>query len=136
MIKKFDSVVEGSCENLTLGSLTADATFKSDNYFTQFTLRSGSYNFECDASAYRIDDTQLKVYNVTDASYVMSGPPINEGDTSNTLSVHGSITINTPKIFELRQYTSRDGRIGGLGFPSPEVGNSEVYSTCKITRYK
>ena len=129
-----------------LNNLSGDTSFIS-LLSNQVTLAAGTYNIDGYAVAYRVNQNQAFLYNVTDAVYVIDGTSTysqSSNDFTNAISfIRGQITIASTKVFELRHWT-RDARASdGFGLPvdfAPGGGSSnnpqtnEVYDILKITK--
>jgi len=100
----------------------------------QITLPAGTYYIEASGPATRSQGTQLRLYNITDASTELLGQSAYSGSGDNT-NVHslmcGRFTIADAKVFEVDQYTITTVGTLGLGTAS-DSGSTEIYTDVKI----
>tara|TARA_R100001163_G_C5014858_1_gene159544 strand:+ start:78 stop:689 length:612 start_codon:yes stop_codon:yes gene_type:complete len=99
----------------------------------QFTLQAGSYLINAISSAYKIHNTVLKLYNITDSSdtaFGMTGYIPNT--TSNQTNIHLTtrFTISGAKVFELQQAGAGTENTYGMGV-NHSFG-SEIYTIIEI----
>lgn len=103
----------------------------------QFTLGPGTYNIDVITPVYKALDTQLFLYNTTDASYDIEGMGYSSGITDYRFpTLTGSFTITATKVFEIRHWVAQaDGN--GFGFAANGTNNpqtTEVYTQVEITK--
>ena len=123
------SVVSGSCGWASLAT-------------NQITLSAGTYFIDFEAPvAGVINQSQSFLYNVTDATYPIEGRAgITQAGVQNVWSRGiGTLTLTTPKIFEIRTYTTAAIATNGLGFASiagSTPATVETYTQVKITKIR
>lgn len=104
----------------------------------QFTLPAGTYRIRGEAPGYAINESQLGIYNITDAGYEDYGPVIyipNSGlytICGGISTVDIIVTIAGTKTFELRHYCGRAVTTNGFG--KKASANLEVYGTVVIEK--
>lgn len=132
------------------GSFAADTwqtrtlnTFLGDQGFielsnNQFTLQPGRYALIASAPAYRVNQHQIRLFNVTDskvAAYGTSEGTYDSTTTSPTRSLlQYSLWLDTAKIFELQHRCATTFNGAGFGIATGFPGNDEVYSQVHIIR--
>ena len=101
----------------------------------QFTLAAGTYEYKISCPAFRCDNHQAVLYNVTDAAIVAYGTSEISGpsDATGTRSwVAGKMTLAAPKVFEVQHQCIATQATNGLG-----VGaglGSELYTIAELWR--
>lgn len=101
----------------------------------QFTLAAGKYHIEWSAPAFKVDQHQTFLYNVTDAAVVQRGSSEHtaSGDGIQNRSVGGAIvTITGSKAFEIRHRCTSTQASTGLG--NAANFGTEVYTRVVIRR--
>ena len=98
-----------------------------------FTLQAGSYLIESMSIIHRGNQSQSRLYNVTDSSVVQYGMSVHcsDGNSGNVLSpVVARVTIGSAKAFRIEsRVTNSDGENSGL---ANNFGNTQIYSIIKI----
>ena len=127
----------GLWKTRTLNTLVGDVGFiaLANN---QFTLQPGRYRIVASSPAYRVDQHQIRLYNVTDSRVEENGTSefsTNFAKATTTRSfLQHTLFINEVWIFEI-QHRCDNTRTGtGLGFAVGFAGNDEVYTQVQITR--
>jgi hypothetical protein len=139
----FNETQAGSAGTFTAGAWqtrTLDTTNTSQSWASllsnQVTLTAGTYVFEASAPAYRVDNHQSRIQNITDASTAVLGTTdlsVSSASYATTRSFCvGTVTIASSKVFELQHRCTTTKATDGFG-PSAGIG-SEVYSVLKITK--
>ena len=106
----------------------------------QFTLLPGEYYIEAESpiSFGGGGLHKARIRNITDSTTVLVGSSQVQGGAagSGTRSkATGTVVISSTKVFELQYYASAALATNGLGYATSS-GESEVYSTVKITKVK
>ena len=98
-----------------------------------FTLQAGSYLIDSMSIIHRGNQSQSRLYNVTDSSVVQYGMSVHssDGNSGNVLSpVVARVTIGSAKAFRIEsRVTNSDGENSGL---ANNFGNTQIYSIIKI----
>ena len=98
-----------------------------------FTLQAGSYLIDSMSIIHRGNQSQSRLYNVTDSSVVQYGMSVHssDGNSGNVLSpVVARVTIGSAKDFRIEsRVTNSDGENSGL---SNNFGNTQIYTIIKI----
>ena len=99
----------------------------------QFTLQAGSYLIDSMSIIHRGNQSQSRLYNVTDSSVVQYGMSVHssDGNSGNVLSpVVARVTIGSAKAFSIQSRVSNtDGENSGL---ANNFGNTQIYTIIKI----
>lgn len=115
-------------------------TIEGDDSFlalssNQVTLQPGQYDISAKASCYQVNGTKLRLYSVTDASYLLEGLNAQSGSSDTVSSepeLRGRIEITEEKTIELRHYTASARAGAGLGF---NVGSGDnIFAQLIITK--
>tara|TARA_R100000388_G_C7166446_1_gene121742 strand:+ start:40 stop:636 length:597 start_codon:yes stop_codon:yes gene_type:complete len=99
----------------------------------QFTLQAGSYLINAISSAYKIGNTVLKLYNITDSSdtaFGMTGYVPNSDAVQANIHLTTRFTISGAKVFELQQAGAGTENTYGMGV-NHSFG-SEIYTIIEI----
>jgi hypothetical protein len=99
----------------------------------QFTLQAGSYLINAISSAYKISNTVLKLYNITDSSdtaFGMTGYIPNTENNQTNIHLTTRFTISGAKVFELQQAGAGSENTYGMGV-NHSFG-SEIYTIIEI----
>jgi hypothetical protein len=102
----------------------------------QFTLQAGTWVIEWSAPAYRVDQHQSFLYNVTDTAEVARGSSVLATNANNVFSTsvgYAIVTIAGAKAFEIRHRCTTTQATNGFG--DPASFGTEVYTQVKITSY-
>lgn len=100
----------------------------------QVTLPDGTYNVEGWAVGYFCGSHQSALYNVTDATTVMTGASVYAGEGSPESRFSNIITVSGgPKVYELRHRCSSTKSTNGLGLACG-FGVNEVYAQLLIVK--
>ena len=98
-----------------------------------FTLQAGSYLIDSMSIIHRGNQSQSRLYNVTDSSVVQYGMSVHssDGNSGNVLSpVVARVTIGSAKAFRIESRVSNtDGENSGL---ANNFGNTQIYTIIKI----
>jgi len=98
-----------------------------------FTLQAGSYLIDSMSIIHRGNQSQSRLYNVTDSSVVQYGMSVHssDGNSGNVLSpVVARVTIGSAKAFRIEsRVTNTDGENSGL---ANNFGNTQIYTIIKI----
>lgn len=138
------TAVAGSYVTRDLTEISGDSEIVSLSA-NQFTLPAGKYEIEADAPYFSPAAVaggfahRAKIRNITDSSDAILGSNefvFQDGTTGeqNRSRVKGTITISSPKTFELQQRFGAT-KTNGLGLAC-NFGDDEVYSQVKITKVK
>ena len=99
----------------------------------QFTLQAGSYLIESMSIIHRGNQSQSRLYNVSDSSVVQYGMSVHssDGNSGNVISpVVARVTIGSAKTFSIQSRVSNsDGENSGL---ANNFGNTQIYAIIKI----
>lgn len=102
----------------------------------QFTLAAGTYLIEWSAPAFRVDEHQSILYDVTAASNVARGSNSYTTSGSNTAVTESRgnsiVTIAVSSAFEIRHRSTATQATNGFGRPASF--GTEVYTRVKITK--
>ena len=131
----------GSYLTRTLNTQTGDSSFAT-LASNQITLTAGQYHIEGYAPASQLNKHKAIFYNVTDAATAIIGSAehVNSsGGSGNSYSTSHSriddvVTITSSKVFEVRHQCETTATTYGFGEASAGFGDSEVYTTVKITK--
>ena len=98
-----------------------------------FTLQAGSYLIESMSIIHRGNQSQSRLYNVSDSSVVQYGMSVHssDGNSGNVISpVVARVTIGSAKTFSIQSRVSNsDGENSGL---ANNFGNTQIYAIIKI----
>jgi len=125
----------GSYVTRVLNTVEGDSGFVSLSG-NQFTLQPGKYQIEAHAPGHLCGAHKAKVYNVTNSVDAIIGAYASSETASGTGTrsvVDGTLTLTSPKVFELRHRCTNTKASNGLGFPCA-FGDSEIYAVVKITK--
>ena len=120
------NAVEGDTEFISLSS-------------SQFTLSSGKYLIEGSAPAYKTDQHQTRIRNITDSTDLTEGTSENSSTIDNTSSrsnLAASVTLNSSKTFEIQHHCETTKSGNGFGVSAPTAAIQELYTMVKITKVK
>ncbi|MGZ5248302.1 MAG: hypothetical protein ACXWCR_14440, partial [Flavitalea sp.] len=104
----------------------------------QITLQPGTYIIEASAPAREVDNHQIKLQNITDATYQIIGTSAQGPSSSGAITssfMMGTVILASPKTFEIQHYCATAVAGGGLG-TSVNSGLPQVYTQVKITKVK
>lgn len=114
----------GADRTRVLNTEVRDARSECALATNQFTLTAGTYYIEAHAPAYKVDNHQILLYNVTGAAELLRGSSSKSDASDNTSTVStmdGTFTVAAAQALELRhrstatQATTGLGKAGGLG---------------------
>jgi len=102
----------------------------------QFTLAAGTYRIKISAPASQVDGHVARLYNITDASTVVSGT---SGFSANGIGwgvntrseVYAEFTLADAKAFEVQHRCGTTKSGNGFGVPA-SIGSSEIYTVVEI----
>ena len=101
----------------------------------QFTLQAGTYLIQAENPVYDVAENQMRLQNITDSTTAITGRSHWGNTTYNTQNdacLHGRITINAAKVFELQHYHISPG---GTHYPyfgvDANIGD-EYYAVVEI----
>jgi len=106
-----------------------------------FTLPAGRYKVVASAPAFRVDEHQIGLWNVTAGAFSLTGTSgfaNRDNSRSNNHSfIDGRLNLTESTTFRLRHYTRRGQGSNGLGRPgnTPSPQLQEVYSIISIDKY-
>jgi hypothetical protein len=128
----------GSWVTKELNTLSGDCSFLNLSS-NQVTLNEiGDYEIEAESPAYRVDEHQAKLRNMTDGLDAIIGTSAVAGSGDFTLSfskVYGLVTLTASKVFEIQHQVGTTSATNGWGNRS-NFGVDEVYTTVKIVKVK
>jgi hypothetical protein len=128
----------GSFVTRTLNTLSDPTGIVTSLSLSQFTLPQGEYYIEGSAPAVVVRRHKTRLRNITDGlTEIIGTNEVAETGTSCGSRSHvvGTITINSPKTFELQHYCEVSRNTDGRGFTAIG-GESSVYAVVKITKIK
>lgn len=114
------SVTANTVHTRVINTLEGDSSFISLSS-NQFTLDPGVYNVEFESLVYNINENQMFIYNVTDATYDIDGRSVYANSSSASsvyASVEGRIEITERKTFEVRHWSSSTLASNAFGLPA------------------
>ena len=101
----------------------------------QFILQAGTYRTRGSAPAFRVNNHQARIQNITDGTTVDLGTSEfsdgGAGGSGNRSFIETEFTIASAKTFELQHYAQTTRATEGLGDPCG-FGVNEVYSVLEI----
>lgn len=104
----------------------------------QFTLPAGTYDVDLTAPVYACNLNRVRLYNVTDAAYTLSGQnsfALDTGQGATSATLRGRFTITAAKTFEVRHYIQTNGgATSTLGRAVSQAGVVEVYTDIMIEK--
>lgn len=119
--------------NTTLVTSGSEATLASN----QITLYAGSYWMLCRTPAFRVDENQSRLYNVSDSSVVVYGTSAyNKHSDSGTVSdsiINYKFTIASTKTFQIEHKCGDTQTITGFGLATG-LSSVEVYTEVTIMK--
>jgi len=128
----------GAWRTRDLNELTGNTDFITVSS-NQITLETGVYLIFASAPTFRVDESKIRLRNITDGATLLVGSLANSengtgtgNDQSNSI-VMGEITISTQKILEIQHYFRTTQATNGFGQPYG-IGENEVYTQVKITK--
>jgi hypothetical protein len=128
----------------TLNVLEGDTGFLSLSS-NQITIQPGTYYIEATASAYRVNNHQAMLYNVTDSAVEIAGSPSRSTSTGtdgvqSTSFIRGKLVLTQSKAFELRHWTQTAKSSNGFGLRATDGTNNpateNVWVFVAITKTK
>jgi hypothetical protein len=101
----------------------------------QFTLQPGSYYIEAETPAFAVNRHVARLRNITDSvdSLIGIGAYSSSTGNQNNSVIKGTITITSPKVFEIQERCETTGVTNGLGV-AMNFGVNEVYTVVKIQK--
>lgn len=114
----------------TMQSVNGSSCSVSSN---QITLTAGTYIVEASVPSYRVRETKVRFYNITDSTTDIVGTSDYHFMDCGRSNLAGSITLASSKTFELQQWSDKSINTNGLG-NAVGAGVNEVYSTVKIVK--
>lgn len=102
----------------------------------QFTLNAGTYDLYVCAPAYRVNDNQIRLQNITDdvTEKYGSSERANSNVTSHSYLFH-RLTVTSPKTFEIQHQCTSSNKNDGLGYATGFVDNVEIYTQVQIIKH-
>ena len=97
----------------------------------QLTLGAGNWIFEIYSLFNNTDETKIRLYNVTDATTVLTSIN-NTVTTNNFATIQAAVVLAGSKTFEIQYYVTTTNSNTDLGMPSGI--DSEIYTQVKVTR--
>jgi hypothetical protein len=104
----------------------------------QFTLQPGMYHIEAHSTCFQIDNTYIRIRNITDTTTAIMGTSEVASAADNSTaspSLSGYVTITSAKTFELQHYSATAKATNGLGV-SNGTGETNTYATVTITKIR
>lgn len=132
----------GAYETRELNTIVDPTAIVTSLAANRFTLQAGTYFVEAASPNYFNEQARCKIRNITDSSDAILGQSVylrstGTGDNAAQVSFNavavGYIIITTAKVFELQNRCTVT-TASGLGLALNFAGESEVYSTVKITK--
>jgi hypothetical protein len=138
--EKAPTVVGGGCTSGTwwkrdLNTEKADSKGLASLSDNQITLAAGTYRILASIPGYVIGSNKSRLYNVSDASVIISGTSAYSGGTNTTTNslIKGQFTISEAKTLEIQHRCETTRAPDGFGHPF-EVGENEVYTVVELWR--
>lgn len=103
----------------------------------QFTLQPGVYKIKASVPAHNVNRHKAKLRNISDASDALIGTSQQNTTTSPTTTdsiIIGTLTITSPKVYEIQHRCQTTGTTNGFGSASNWVGENEVYTVVEIEK--
>lgn len=125
----------GSWQTRTLNTEVIDSHGICSLSSNQFTLTAGTYDILAIAPAALVNRHQIRLYNATDASVVLTGKPSISGASDNTQTdsiLVGRFTIGSSKALEIQHQCQTTYGISGFGLASNFT--TEVYTVVVLQR--
>ena len=100
----------------------------------QFTLSPGIYTIAATAPAYKVDNHQIRLQNITNSVTTLMGTSAfspNSGGSMTSSYINGQFAVSIPMVFEIQHMCTTTEANDGLGIASG-FGN-EIYTIVKIT---
>ena len=130
------SLVAGSWQTRALNTIVYDTGGHASIASNQITLDAGTYRFEAEAVAYRVNAHKLKLVNITDTDDLGIGLNYWSAANSegyNAAIVKGRFTIADTKVLELQHRSSATKTTNGFGVANG-FGVIEVYASIEFWR--
>jgi hypothetical protein len=126
----------GAWQTRTLNTVQGDGSIVSLSA-NQFTLGPGKYEREASAPAFRVNNHQLKLRNITLGADLYTGTMTFSGADGNFCTsvslVNGVLNLNEATTFQVQHRCSTTKTTDGFGFAAG-FGASVVYTQVKITK--
>lgn len=125
----------GAWQTRTLNTIEGDTSFASLSS-NQITLQPGTYVINASATAWRVDENKLKLYDITNSADKILGSNSISGSTDGTQvesSLAGKISITSSTIYELRHYCKTTQASNGFG-TIMTIGVNELYAQVNIRK--
>jgi microcystin-dependent protein len=134
------TATSGSYQTRTLNTLSDPTGIVTSLASNQFVLPAGEYYIEASAPANYVNQHKAKLRNITDSTDALLGSSAysaasDSGGRTTSSYVIGNITISSAKTFEIQHRVTTTFASFGFGFAA-SFGDSETYSTVKITKVK
>ena len=133
------TATSGSFATRTLNTLVDNTGIVTSLSANQFTLSAGEYYIEASAPCFRIDNTTIKLRNITDGTDALLGTPSFGASATDSVVVRpmvsGSVIITAAKAFEIQHRVGTTRSLNGFGLAA-NYGLSEIYTLVKITLIK
>lgn len=102
----------------------------------QVTLNAGTYLVEGEANAFKVDQHQTRIRDITNSADLVLGMGANCSSSSNieqSSSIVGTFTLAGSTVIELQDQCQTTQATNGFGL-DPGIGSSNIFSTLKITK--
>ena len=124
----------GAWRTRDLNTIVSDAGSHASLATNQITLDEGVYEYEIEATAFRCNSHQARLYNITDAAVVSVGSVAyadsGADGSSNSSKVFGRMVITASKAFEVQHQCSTTA--ADTGFGQPASFGTEVYTVARF----
>ncbi len=124
----------GAWRTRDLNTLVSDVGSNASLATNQITLEAGVYEYEIEATAFRCNSHQARLYNITDATVVSVGSVAyadsGADGSSNSSKVFGRMVITASKAFEVQHQCSTTA--ADTGFGQPASFGTEVYTVARF----
>lgn len=124
----------GAWRTRDLNTIVSDAGSHASLATNQITLEAGVYEYEIEATAFRCNSHQARLYNITDAAVVSVGSVAyadsGADGSSNSSKVFGRMVITASKAFEVQHRCATTA--ANTGFGQPASFGTEVYTVARF----
>jgi hypothetical protein len=99
----------------------------------QITLAAGTYSFAISVPAFRVDNHQARLYNITAAAEVKLGTSEHSSSTTGSVTrsiIRGTVTIEGTSVFEVQHqvFSSYGSQAGGVA----ASWSTEIYTQAEF----
>lgn len=128
----------GSWQTRQLNQLNGD-TVNVSLAANQFTLQPGTYQVQALAPAFRVQNNQIRLRNITDGTTAKFGTSTFSRDAnqaSQTLALlEARLVLTSAKTFEIQHFCNTTQNNDGFGIAAGIAGNVEVYTEVLVIKY-